>query len=94
MPLDSLPFGAPEAIDLRVEQADLLAAAFGSGEAGVVTAALGVIVRARGIARVSRETGITREALYKATGPEGNPTLATLMGIMKATGLKLSAEAR
>jgi probable addiction module antidote protein len=94
MALDSLPYGETDTLDAREVQADLLAEAFGSGQAQVVTAALGTIVRARGIARVSREIGITREAIYKATSSEGNPTLATLLGIMRATGFKLSAEVK
>ena len=91
MPLETFPFDAADSLDTRAEQADLLAEAFASGDPAVVTAALGMIARARGITQVAREAGVSREALYKATGPEGNPTLATLMGIMKATGLKLSA---
>ncbi len=93
MAVETFPFDAADAIDTPEEQAALLAEAFASGDPSVVTAALGVIARARGISQVSRETGLSREALYKATGPEGNPTLATLMGIMKVTGLELSARA-
>ena len=93
MAVETFPFDAADAIDTPEEQAALLAEAFASGDPSVVTAALGVIARARGISQVSRETGLSREALYKATGPEGNPTLATLMGIMKVTGLELSAQA-
>ena len=91
MSLKTFPFDAADAIDTPQERAGLLAEAFASGDAAVVTAALGLIARARGITQVSRETGLSREALYKATSAEGDPTLATLMGIMKATGLKLSA---
>lgn len=91
MPLETLPFDAADALDTREEQASLLAEAFASGDAAVVTAALGLIARARGVAEVAKETGISREAIYKATGPDGNPTLATLLGIMRATGLRLSA---
>jgi len=94
MALETTPFDAAEALDTPEEQAAILAEAFASGDPGIVTAALGMIARARGIARVAEEVGVSREALYKATGPQGNPTLATLMGIMRATGLKLSATAR
>jgi probable addiction module antidote protein len=94
MALETFPFDAAESLDTREEQADLLAEAFASGDPAIVTAALGMIARARGIAQVARETGLSREALYKATGPYGNPTLATLMGIMRATGLMLSAAVR
>jgi len=94
MVLETFPFDAAASLDTREEQADLLARAFASGNPSIVTAALGMIARARGIAQVARETGLSREALYKATGPDGNPTLATLMGIMRATGLRLSAAVR
>ena len=91
MAFETLPFDAADALDTPEEQAALLAEAFASGDPAIVTSALGIIARARGVAQEARETGLSREALYKATGPEGNPTLATLMGIMRATGLKLSA---
>ena len=94
MALKTYPFDAADALDTPEEQAALLAEAFASGEAGVVTAALGIIARSRGIAQVARETGLSREALYKATGTDGNPTLATLLGILRVTGLKLSASVR
>ncbi len=52
------------------------------------------MISARGVAKVAEENrAFSREALYKATGPQGNPTLTTLMGIVCATGLKLSAKA-
>jgi probable addiction module antidote protein len=91
--LKTLPFDAADALDTPKAQAELLEDALASGDPRIVTAALGMIARARGIAKVAEETGLSREALYKATGPEGNPTLATLMGILRATGLKLSAKA-
>ena len=94
MALKTFPFDAADALDTPEEQAALLAEAFASGEAEIVTAALGIIARARGIAQVARDTGLSREALYKATSPDGNPTLATLLSILKVTGLKLSASVR
>jgi probable addiction module antidote protein len=91
--LKTFPFDAADAFETSKEQAELLEEAFASGDPRVVTAALGMIARARGIGKVAAETGLSREALYKATGPDGNPTLATLMGILRATGLQLSAKA-
>jgi probable addiction module antidote protein len=54
-----------------------------------VIAALGDIARARGMMQLARETGLTREGLYKALSPEGNPSFATVMKVCKALGLKL-----
>lgn len=43
-----------------------------------------------GLAAVAAEAGITREALYRALSPSGNPTLRTLLAVLKAVGLRLS----
>lgn len=43
-----------------------------------------------GLAAVAQEAGITREALYRALSPSGNPTLKTLLAILHALGMRLS----
>ncbi len=91
MTLKTYSFDAAGALDTATAQAELLAEAFASEDPAIVTAALGMISRARGIAAVARDTGLSREAIYKATGPGGNPTLSTIMGIARVTGLRLSA---
>ena len=63
------------------------------GDAALVVAALGDIARARGMMYLARDTGLTREGLYKALSPEGNPSFATVMKVCKALGLKLQTEA-
>jgi probable addiction module antidote protein len=42
---------------------------------------------------LARETGISREALYRAFSDSGNPTLDTLLRVMKAFGVRLSVAA-
>jgi probable addiction module antidote protein len=42
---------------------------------------------------LSRETGISREALYKAFGENGNPTLDTLLKVTRALGVRLAVAA-
>ena len=91
MSLKTYDFDAADALDTPEAQAELLADAFASEDPAIVTAALGMIARARGVTSVARDTGLSREAIYKATSPGGNPTLSTIMGIARVTGLKLSA---
>ena len=55
--------------------------------------ALGDIARAKGMTRISKETGLARESLYKALSPDGNPEFATVLKVVKALGLKLHAGA-
>jgi probable addiction module antidote protein len=52
--------------------------------------ALGVVARARNMSQLARDTGMTREGLYKALSADGNPSFATVMKVAQALGLQLS----
>jgi probable addiction module antidote protein len=54
---------------------------------------LGVIARAKNMSQLARDTGLTREGLYKALSPEGNPTFATVTKVAKALGLQITVQA-
>jgi probable addiction module antidote protein len=58
--LKTFPFDAADAFETSKQQAELLEEAFASGDPRTVTAALGMIARARGIAEVTAETGLRR----------------------------------
>jgi len=45
-----------------------------------------------GLAYVAAEAGISRESLYRTLSPSGNPTLKTLLAVLKSVGLRLSVE--
>jgi probable addiction module antidote protein len=50
--------------------------------------ALGIVARARGMTAIARDAGVTREALYKALSDKGDPKFSTLLGVVKALGMK------
>ncbi|MBE7419316.1 MAG: putative addiction module antidote protein [Ideonella sp.] len=50
---------------------------------------LGEVARARGMAQTAREIGMTREGLYKALSPTGNPSFSTVLKVLAALGLRL-----
>lgn len=56
--------------------------------------ALGVVARARNISQLARETGLSREGIYKALSGEGNPSLATISKLAAALGFQLSLSPR
>ena len=93
MTLETLPFDAAKYLTSPQSQAELIADALESGDAAAIAAALGVVARARGMAEVAREAGVTRASLYKALSETGDPQLTTLLGVMKALGLKLTVAA-
>jgi len=84
-------FDAAQYLKRPEAQMELLEEAFESGDPKFVAHALGIIARARGISNIAQETGLSREALYKSLSSEGNPTITTVMDVMRAVGLKLSA---
>jgi probable addiction module antidote protein len=45
-----------------------------------------------GLAAVAAEAGLSRESLYRALSPKGNPTLKTLLAVLKTVGMRLSVE--
>jgi probable addiction module antidote protein len=54
--------------------------------------AFSVIARARNMSQLAKDTGLTREGLYKALSPDGNPTFATVTKVAKALGFKLTVQ--
>jgi probable addiction module antidote protein len=58
-----------------------------------IARALGDIARAKGMSQVARDTGLSRESLYKALREDGNPSLATVLKVAKALGLRLHVKA-
>lgn len=61
------------------------------GDGSLIRAALNDIARARGMTQLARDTGITREGLYRALSSSGNPELSTVLKIIRALGIKLHA---
>lgn len=62
------------------------------GDGSVVRAALNDIARAQGMTQLARDTGISREGLYKALSPAGNPEFSTILKVIKALKIKLHAQ--
>lgn len=63
------------------------------GDGSLIRAALNDISRARGMSQLARDTGISREGLYRALSAEGNPEFVTVLKVIKSLGLRLHAEA-
>ncbi|HEX2892123.1 addiction module antidote protein [Vineibacter terrae] len=76
---------SPEAI------AVFLTDALETGDPAFVAAALGVVARAKGMTEMARETGVSRESLYRALSEGGNPEFATVLKVIKALGMQLQA---
>jgi len=91
----TVPYDIAEQLRTPAEMAAYLDAwlAEAPDDVAGVARALGDIARARGMSRVARDAGLSRESLYKALREDGNPSLATVLKVAKALGLRLHAEA-
>lgn len=91
MALKTRKWDVTEHLDSEERIAHFLDAVFEDGDPALITAALGDIARARGMTQIAEETGLSREALYRALSAEGNPEFATVLKVMKALRLRLAA---
>ena len=73
-------------LEACIEEAD--------GDAAFIAKALGDIARAQGMTQVARVAGLSRESLYKALSGERSPSFDTILKVVSALGLKLSASVR
>ncbi|MGV0760834.1 addiction module antidote protein [Tistrella mobilis] len=69
-----------------------MAEALETGDAAYIANALGVVARAKGMADVATKTGLSREQLHMSFARNGNPSLQTVLAVMKAVGLDLTAK--
>lgn len=93
MAIETKPWDAAEVLETPADIAAYLDAYLEDGTAEELLRALNTIARSRGMTALARETGISREALYRAFSDKGNPTLDTLMRVMKALGVRLAVAA-
>jgi probable addiction module antidote protein len=63
------------------------------GDAGLIAKALGDIARAKGMAQVARDAGLSRESLYKALSGDRSPGFDTILKVAEALGIRFHAEA-
>ncbi len=73
-------------------QAEYLRAALEDGDPDTIAIVLGDIARARGASEFAKDTGLSRETIYKAFRRGGNPTLDTLAKVIRALGFRLTIE--
>lgn len=62
---------------------------------GLFLKALGDVVRTiNGISKTSKETGISREALYNALSDSGNPRFSNLISVLHSVGMDIQIRPR
>jgi probable addiction module antidote protein len=86
-------FSRYDTVDYLKTEEDIAAyleAAAEEGDPALIAAALGDVARARNMSELARETGLTRQGLYKALSGEGDASFATVMKVAHALGLRIA----
>jgi probable addiction module antidote protein len=85
-------FDPAELLDTDEGMAVFMADAFETGDSAFIAHCLGIVARAKGMRQIADETGLSRESLDHSFSEKGNPTLRTTLAVMKALGIKLTAD--
>lgn len=91
MALMTRAWNAADHLDTPERIALYLEAAFDDGGPALIAAAIGDAARAYGMTQLAKDTGLAREALYRALSENRNPEFATVLKMLKVLGLRLSA---
>lgn len=89
--LETRPFDIAEYLEDDEAIEEFLAAAFESGEPDFIAQSVGIVARATNMSKLARDVGMSRSALYKALSGEGNPEFGTIMKVLDALGIRLTA---
>ena len=87
------PFDAADYLDDEETIAEYLSAALEDPNPDVFLAAVRDVARARGMAQLAKDAGLGRESLYKALAPGAKPRYDTMLKLLHALGVKLTATA-
>lgn len=87
------PYDPSKYLDSAEGIAAYISEALATRDLQVITHAIGVAAKARGMTQIAEETGLSRESLYRALSEEGNPEFDTIARVLKALGLNLQVEA-
>jgi probable addiction module antidote protein len=96
MKVTTSPYDVAEHLRTPEEMAAYLEACIeeADGDVAFIAKALGNIARAQGMTKVARDSGLSRESLYKTLSGERSPSFDTILKVVSALGLKLSASVR
>ncbi|MES2432483.1 MAG: addiction module antidote protein [Pseudomonadota bacterium] len=91
MALETTAFDAAEFLDSEEAVSAYLTEALETADPAFIADALGVVARAKGMKQIAEDAGLSRESLYRALSGKGNPEFGTVLKVISALGLRLSA---
>lgn len=89
--LETTEFDVAEYLDTEELREGYLELVANEGSQEELLEAIKGVARARGMTKTAKESGITREGLYEALSPNGNPAFSTVWNILHAIGYTLTS---
>jgi probable addiction module antidote protein len=83
-----------EDLNSKEDCAFFLNEAFKTDDPAFIVHALGIVARAKGMTHIAKETGLSREQLYRSFSKNGNPSLKSTFAVMKALGIQWTMKKR
>jgi probable addiction module antidote protein len=90
MALKTMRWDTADFLKTKEDIAGYLNAVLEDGDPQLLKLALSNIARSKGMTAIAKEVGLRRTSLYRSLSPDGNPEFATVAGVLKALGLRLS----
>jgi probable addiction module antidote protein len=88
----SKPFDAAKYLDSDEAISAYITEALLADDVNMITHAIGVAAKARGMSHIAQQAKLSRESLYKALSGDRNPQFETIYLVIKALGLRLRTE--
>lgn len=89
MAIKTTRWDAAELLETPEDAAAYIAAAMEDGDPQLIAAAIGDVAKAMGMTKLAKETGLSRENLYRSLSRDGNPEFATVVRVLNALGIRL-----
>lgn len=92
MPLETKKWDTADILDSPEMIASYIEVVIEEGDSAHIALALGNVARSKGMTEIAKQTGVSREGLYKALSAAGDPKLSTFVAVLKSLGLRLSVK--
>ncbi len=92
--LKTTQFDIAEYLDNDEFIAEYITDAFETNDPAYINHAIGAVARAHGMTKIAKDSGLKREALYRSLSETGSPQFTTILAVLNAMGVSLSAKTR
>ena len=84
------PYDSAEYLDTPEAIAEYLTAAFETADASFIAKAVGTAARAKGMSDIAKQSGLSRENLYRSLNGETKTEFDTIVRVLDAMGVQLT----